>query len=77
LIQKSVTRFAKEENDMEICCPLQRNKENTIVATTKHFTGCGDRLGIYFFGNWCWYQGSKVVYDRANSAYCGNRDKTP
>ncbi|HRC88522.1 MAG TPA: sugar kinase [Bacteroidales bacterium] len=58
-----VTRLP--ENDLGKACLMNLRKYN--VGTEKILFG-GDRLGIYFLETGAVARGSKVVYDRANSA---------
>lgn len=61
-----VTRLP--ENDLAIACLMDLRKYN--VGTDKIIYG-GDRLGIYFLENGAVARGSKVIYDRAQSAIAG------
>tara|TARA_S200000501_G_scaffold265575_1_gene249296 strand:- start:19175 stop:20215 length:1041 start_codon:yes stop_codon:yes gene_type:complete len=58
-----VTRLP--ENDIGECALMEMRKRGVI---TKHILRGGDRLGIYFLETGAVNRGSKVVYDRANSA---------
>ena len=58
-----VTRLPK--NDIGESCLMDLRSHN--VGTDKIVFG-GDRLGIYFLENGAVARGSKVIYDRANSA---------
>lgn len=58
-----VTRLPK--NDIGECALMEMRKRN--VGTSDIVFG-GDRLGIYFLETGAVSRGSKVVYDRANSA---------
>ena len=58
-----ITRLPK--NDIGQCALMEMRKRN--VGTEKIVFG-GDRLGIYFLETGAVSRGSKVVYDRSNSA---------
>ena len=58
-----VTRLPK--NDIGQCALMEMRKRG---VGTKHILEGGDRLGIYFLETGAVSRGSKVVYDRANSA---------
>lgn len=58
-----VTRLPK--NDIGECALMEMRKRN---VGTNHILFGGDRLGIYFLETGAVSRGSKVVYDRANSA---------
>ena len=58
-----VTRLPK--NDIGQCAFMEMRKRG---VGTKHIVEGGDRLGIYFLEAGAVSRGSKVVYDRANSA---------
>lgn len=58
-----VTRLPK--NDIGECALMEMRKRN---VGTNHIVFGGDRLGIYFLETGAVSRGSKVVYDRANSA---------
>jgi 2-dehydro-3-deoxygluconokinase len=58
-----VTRLPK--NDIGECALMEMRKRN---VGTNHVVFGGDRLGIYFLETGAVSRGSKVVYDRANSA---------
>ncbi|MDD4645819.1 MAG: sugar kinase [Bacteroidales bacterium] len=61
-----VTRLPK--NDIALACIADLRKYG--VGVDKIVTG-GDRIGIYFLETGAVSRGSKVVYDRANSAISG------
>ena len=52
-------------NDLGKCALMELRKRN--VGTNYILEG-GDRLGIYFLENGAVSRGSKVIYDRSNSA---------
>ncbi|KPM47236.1 sugar kinase [Jiulongibacter sediminis] len=58
-----ITRLPK--NDIGECALMEMRKRN---VGTNHIVFGGDRLGIYFLETGAVSRGSKVVYDRANSA---------
>lgn len=58
-----VTRLPK--NDIGDCALMELRKRN---VSTNHIIYGGDRLGIYFLETGAVSRGSKVVYDRSNSA---------
>ena len=58
-----VTRLPK--TDIGECALMEMRKRG---VGTSHITYGGDRLGIYFLETGAGSRGSKVVYDRANSA---------
>ncbi len=58
-----VTRLPK--NDIGDCALMELRKRN---VNTQNIIFGGDRLGIYFLETGAVSRGSKVVYDRANSA---------
>ena len=58
-----VTRLP--DNDIGQCALMEMRKRN---VSTQHVVFGGDRLGIYFLETGAVSRGSKVVYDRANSA---------
>ena len=58
-----VTRLPN--NDIGNCALMEMRKRN---VGTKHIAFGGDRLGIYFLETGAVSRGSKVIYDRANSA---------
>mgnify|MGYP000129337946 FL=1 len=58
-----VTRLPK--TDIGQCALMEMRKRN---VGTKHIVEGGDRLGIYFLETGAVSRGSKVVYDRSNSA---------
>ncbi|MEM7107240.1 MAG: sugar kinase [Bacteroidota bacterium] len=58
-----VTRLP--ENDLGECALMEMRKRGVGL---KHVARGGDRLGIYFLETGAISRGSKVVYDRANSA---------
>ncbi len=58
-----VTRLPK--NDIGECALMEMRKRN---VGTSHIIYGGERLGIYFLETGAVSRGSKVVYDRANSA---------
>lgn len=58
-----VTRLPK--NDIGECALMEMRKRN---VGTNHILFGGDRLGIYFLETGAVSRGSKVVYDRSNSA---------
>ena len=58
-----VTRLP--DNDIGECALMEMRKRN---VSTQHVVFGGDRLGIYFLEKGAVSRGSKVVYDRANSA---------
>lgn len=58
-----VTRLP--QNDIGECALMEMRKRN---VGTNHVAFGGDRLGIYFLETGAVARGSKVVYDRANSA---------
>ena len=58
-----VTRLPK--NDIGQCALMELRKRN---VGTKYIIQGGDRLGIYFLETGAVNRGSKVIYDRSNSA---------
>ena len=58
-----ITRLPK--NDLGECAMMEMRKRG---VGTSHIAWGGDRLGIYFLETGAVSRGSKVVYDRANSA---------
>jgi 2-dehydro-3-deoxygluconokinase len=58
-----VTRLPK--NDLGECALMEMRKRG---VNTEHIIFGGDRLGIYFLETGAVSRGSKVIYDRANSA---------
>ena len=52
-------------NDIGDCALMEMRKRG---VNTKHILRGGDRLGIYFLETGAVSRGSKVIYDRANSA---------
>ncbi len=58
-----VTRLPK--NDIGQCALMELRKRN---VGTKYIIEGGDRLGIYFLETGAVNRGSKVIYDRSNSA---------
>ena len=58
-----VTRLP--QNDLGQCAMMEMRKRG---VGTSHIAWGGDRLGIYFLETGAVSRGSKVVYDRANSA---------
>lgn len=58
-----VTRLP--ENDLGACALMEMRKR---AVGTNHIIYGGNRLGIYFLETGAVNRGSKVVYDRANSA---------
>ena len=58
-----ITRLPK--TDIGECALMEMRKRG---VGTSHITYGGDRLGIYFLETGAVSRGSKVVYDRANSA---------
>lgn len=58
-----VTRLP--ENDIGQCAMMQMRKRG---VGTNHIAWGGERLGIYFLETGAVSRGSKVIYDRANSA---------
>src|SRR6056300_1359294 len=58
-----VTRLPK--NDIGECALMEMRKQG---VNTQHILRGGDRLGIYFLETGAVSRGSKVIYDRANSA---------
>lgn len=53
------------DNDIGECALMELRKRN---VQTKHILREGNRLGIYFLETGAVSRGSKVIYDRANSA---------
>lgn len=58
-----VTRLP--ENDLGSCALMEMRKR---AVGTNHIIYGGDRLGVYFLETGAVNRGSKVIYDRANSA---------
>ena len=58
-----VTRLP--ENDLGLCALMEMRKR---AVGTNHIIYGGDRLGVYFLETGAVNRGSKVIYDRANSA---------
>ncbi|MBN2598521.1 sugar kinase [Labilibaculum sp.] len=56
------------ENDIGKSC---KERLNEFGVDTRHIVFGGERLGIYFLETGAVARGSKVVYDRANSAFTG------